>query len=328
MKKVLLEDLRQSCIAAFMKEGVDQQSATGLTTMLIDNELDGYSSHGVMRVPDYIQNIKQGVVDNNAKPLVRSVNQFSTEITGNKSLNIKVMNAAETVVQGIKETPLHFITIKNAHHLGRLATLAKIMTGHGFVCFGFSNFNGLSQKVAPIGSAQGLIATNPIVYGIPSNDGDVILDMTTSVTSEGAVRQRHIQGHEVPEGWLMDKDGKSTIDASLFCRAPIEAMLMPLGGEVAGHKGFGLALIAEILSSIRPGTGNIAKPHDTGGNSAFFFIFKPEILGISLQELTQGMESILDHVKAGYKDLRIPGRKQKRDENFIYLPETVWEKLS
>lgn len=322
------ELLEKTSVAAFTTAGVPQYLAKSIVSILLQNDFDGYTSHGIMRLVDYINDIKSGIIDPNKSPLLEKKSSFFSVIDGQNCLGICVIEIMRELAISQSIGDIHFVSISNAHHLGRLATLAKIFTDEGYLIQGFANYNGWGQKVALPGGGPGKIATNPIVYGIPrGKDSALILDMTTSVTSEGAVRQFFLKGESVPNGWLVDDAGNSVQDPSVFYQNPMQAYLCLLGGDVAGHKGFGLALIAEIFASLNEGAGNISTPAKHGGNSCFFMMFKPSVLGLTPDYFQHHIEKLILHLAPKQGVLRIPGSNRSEWSPTIRLTQKMWETI-
>lgn len=319
----VLDQLRR----VFEKSGITPQDAAAMADILLENEQEGYPSHGIMRASDYLNDIEKGSLDISSLPIVHRKSPLYTIVEGNAALGSKVIEALKNIIKDEQEQPVRFVAIKNAHHLGRLATLAKVFCAYGYIVNGFENYNGHGQKVMPKGTGQGRLATNPIVYGIPmQNDQPIILDMTTSIVSEGAVRQHHIQKQNVPVGWLVDAQGKSVQDTHLFYADPMLAFLSPLGG-VAEHKGFGLSLMAEIFATAFSDAGNIARPHSAGGNSCFFILYKPSVFGLTAADLAVRIRAICDHATRGSDSVHVPGIRTGQRGMSLQVPEQIWLKL-
>lgn len=313
----------------FESAGVAPDSAAGWAGVLVENEQEGYSSHGIIRVQGYLNDIKLGIVTADARPLVHNISALYTLVEGNKAVSIEVLTALRNLAGTISHDalPVHFVAVKNAHHLGRLATIARLFCEEGYLVHGFENYNGLGQKVMPEGAGRGRLATNPIVYGIPLAGGDpLVFDMTTSVVSEGKVRQHYLQKKPAAEGWLVDAKGNPVTDPALFYADPMQAFLAPLGGT-AMHKGFGLGLVSEILASAFSGAGNVASPHPAEGNSAFFILYKVNIFGLGSNEVTERIKGICDYLTQGNESLHIPGTRKTKDKQTIDVVEAVWNGL-
>ena len=265
-------EVYEKALVILAGSGVQADDAGRIVDILLDNDEDGYGSHGVMRLMEYVADIETGRVNAKARPIVSRRTPLFIDVEGNGSLGLRTIDAVVTALddQPATEPLVRFIAIRNAHHLGRLAIIADVFARREYFVLGFANYNGLGQKVAQPGGSTGRVATNPIVFAIPLlNHEPVIMDMTTSVTSEGAVRQKCLNQEPAPAGWLVDSRGQATTDPSLLYTDPMRAFISPLGGTVAGHKGFALSLIAEIFASLVPGAGSVAQPHCTGGQASF-----------------------------------------------------------
>ena len=163
--------------------------------------------------------------------------------------------------------------------------------------------------------------------------------MSTTNVAEGKVREAFLRGQAVPEGWLIDKEWKNVTDPEKFYARPQKAYLSPLGGKAFGHKGFGLALITEILSGILTG-GGFSNPNPTFfGNSAFFIVLSPQIFGRTQKQFQADLKKLLFYVSLcpvsdEFSFIKIPGLGEKSDTKAdnktgtIKISKQLWQKIN
>lgn len=244
--------LEAYCKDVLTASGVDEGCAQAVAEVLIDADLTGVSTHGVSRMAIYMERM--------AKGLVAKDNQITIEREGPSSVVIDAGNtlgapsakfAMETCIKKAAETGCCFATVKRSNHFGTAAFYTKMASAHGMIGFACTNLTG---KIAPFGSAEPFMGTNPISVSVPSKDKPVVLDMTPSVVALGKLILAEKLGQSIPLGWALDKDGKPTTDPAEGRRGS----LVPIGGP----KGSGLAIMVEILSGILSGAGCAPQLHD------------------------------------------------------------------
>ena len=146
------------------------------------------------------------------------------------------------------------VVLRNTSHIGRVGAYPLMAAREGMIGQIFVNAGRLGYQIAPFGGIDGRLSTNPIAFAAPRrNAHPILVDMTTSVVAEGKVRLAINQGVQVPEGWLIDGKGQPTTDPDDFKDDPPGAIL-PLGGA-AGHKGYGLSIMVELLGGALSGQG-------------------------------------------------------------------------
>ena len=178
------------------------------------------------------------------------------------------------------------------------------------------NDAGGGACVAPFGSAAPFLSTNPLACGIPRAPGKppLVIDISTSVVALGKIRMAANQGEAVPEGWLIDRAGKTTTEPGGFFDTPRSASLLPLGGAADGHKGFLLSLIIEAFAGALAGAGmSRGNENEDQGNGLFVLAADPQALGMG-PEFVRAMEEFVAGLEAlppaeGSTGVRLPGAR-------------------
>lgn len=318
------------------------ESATGRAVeLLIANELEGYTSHGLLRLLDYARQIRAGTMRPDARPTVRRCSPCSWLVDGQRGFGYLAAQAVvDTLTAALGRFPVAAVGLTNSSHIGRLATVALPVARAGYAMLGCVNCLGAGPHVAPPGGSEGRLCTNPIVVGIPFDDqGPMVLDISTSTVAEGRLREAFLGGSPIPEGWLVDAQGRAELDPAAFYEGRNRRFLTALGAPLAGHKGFGLALVVEVLAGVLTG-GGFAKPDPPpSGNAGFFLGFVPELFGRSRNAVLHDLKQLVDHLRAtprapGVDEIRIPGLRprsrvpDRADDRSLRVPDRLWAQLT
>jgi LDH2 family malate/lactate/ureidoglycolate dehydrogenase len=212
---VKVEEARQVCVEILAGLGAPGATAHAVVHALIDNERRAHRSHGLLRILDYVQDVETGRVDPTANPTVDLLAPVVRKVDGHRCFG--VLAAAEVArqlvqVSGTAGPGVGVVALVRSGHLGRLADIGRAATAGGAVVLGFVNFLGAGQRVAPWGGSQGRLCTNPLLVAVPAEPAPFVLDMSTSTVAEGKVRERWLDGAQVPAGWLTTTDGRPTRD--------------------------------------------------------------------------------------------------------------------
>lgn len=293
----LIEDL---CSEIFVRHGVESQIARRVCHQLILNQNSGYPSHGLLRIPEYLDDLINEKITGSSRPIAKDISALSCIIEGNRSFGVMAADAAARAMLSILESmPVAVVSIRNSHHIGRLASIAEmVLSQKDVIILGFCNCNGHGKKVSPPSGGKPLLATNPLLFALPNSYGHpMVLDMTTSNIAEGKIRNAWKNGEAIPSGWIQDIHGRAVTDANTFFSDKMTSFLSPLGGQMFGHKGFSLGVASEILSSCLSNAGNIHTPYvGGGGNSGVFIALSPDILGRSVEDFKKSAEDILQYL--------------------------------
>jgi uncharacterized oxidoreductase len=222
--------------------GCAPNEARAVATRLVDANCVGHESHGVIRVAKYLAWVRDGtlrpkaaatlVIDTPTVAIVDGNRGFG-QVIGEQAMKLGIAKAASTGIA--------LVGLRNCGHLGRVGDWAEMAAAAGQVSLHFLNTSG-AQRVAPFGGTDRRLSTNPITIGVPIDGADpVILDVTTSTVAEGKLMVAVNKGERVPEGWIIDRDGKPTTDPTDFYDG---GALLTIGG----HKGSGLSIVTDLLA--------------------------------------------------------------------------------
>jgi uncharacterized oxidoreductase len=229
----------------FRARGVPAEEARIVAEHLVDGEACGVSSHGLIRVTQYVQAIADRQVNPTAKLAVRSEAGCTAALDGQHGFGqVMALRAIDVAIGMARRGGVAAVTLTNCGHTGRLGSYTERAARQGFAAMMMVNSGGHGQRVAPFGGVAGRLSTNPLSIAVPSgSDHPIVLDIATSVAPEGRVRALLTSGQRMPPGWVITASGEQTTNpADLY--GPPAGALLPSGG----HKGFGLAFLIDALA--------------------------------------------------------------------------------
>jgi LDH2 family malate/lactate/ureidoglycolate dehydrogenase len=296
--------------------GAPAEEASLVAASLVDANLKGYDSHGVMRVPYYVQAIKDGEVVPGEQLTILEEGPSRVVADGNWGFGqVQAMRLIKLLAAKAHDAGLALGTMLHSGHIGRLGEYCEKTAAHGLVSMLMVNSHGGAVRVAPPGGKAPRLSTNPLAIGVPHRDAPLVLDFSTSATAEGKVRVKRIAGQPCPEGWLIDSEGRPTCDPNALYANPPGAIL-PMGGAQA-YKGFGLGLMIEILTGALSG-GVCAKavPYPKKGNCVFILLIDPARYGGAAHfqsEVTQLVDYVRSCPRTGdCPEILLPGDPERR----------------
>lgn len=250
--RISSQKLKRLVETIFRSAGCQPPEDERIAHYLVEANLVGHDSHGVIRIPYYIQILRDGKVRANQSVQVL----FETEsllvldggygfgqVIGEQSMKLAMAKAASSGVC--------ILALRNCAHLGRIGDLPLLAANGGMISIHFVNTSGVGVLVAPHGGIDRRLSANPIAVGIPvAGRAPIILDISTCSIAEGKIRVAFNKGESVPAGSIIDANGQPTDDPKIFYADPPGAIL-PLGG----HKGYGLGLVTDILAGALTGSG-------------------------------------------------------------------------
>ncbi len=234
-----------SVLAAFVQRalaaaGLPEPDAARVAELMVEADLRGSDTHGVIRLPLYVRRLKAGGI--NKRPNIRLVRDKASAalVEGDNGMGHLVMRfAAHAAIEKAKRTGVGWVGARMSNHAGPAALYAMMPLPHDMI--GLYLAVGSNNHLPPWGARENLLGTNPIAVAIPAaTEPPVVLDMAPTVAAFGKVRLKAQRGEEMPVGWMIDRNGKPLTDAK---RAD-EGFLLPIGD----YKGYGLSLVIGLLA--------------------------------------------------------------------------------
>lgn len=327
--QALIEIVTQICIHA----GTPAEDAAKVGRHLVDANLKGHDSHGIGMLPAYIHNISVGnliptqhaelIADNGSNLIVDGKFGFG-QVVGPEAIEMGIQRA--------KQYGIAVVALKNAHHLGRIGAMAETCAAAGFISMHYVNVVGHGAYVTPFGGIEPRMGTNPFCCAIPVADSDpIVLDMASSSVAAGKVRVAFATGTKVPEGALLDHQGRETNDPKVFYTEPRGSL-----AHFGRHKGYGLALICELLGGALAGGWTQQPENERKGNivnNMLTFILDPATVG-DPDRFESETRSMIEYVKSsaaatGVDEVLIAGEPERiatkiRLEEGIPVDDNTW----
>lgn len=258
---------------ALQRAGLSAAHAQITSEVLVQGDMMGIPTHGVIRLTPYAERLKHGGVNARATPLVDQRAPSLCIVDGQNALGPVVANAA--LMQGMAmaaETGMAYVGCRSSNHFGAMVPYALQACDAGFVML---SGTGASTTIPPWGGAEARIGNNPMCFAAACPEAPhFILDMAMSVAARGKIRAAQAAGDAIPPGWAVDKSGKPTTDPT----EALEGFLVAVGG----HKGSGLSMAIDILSSVMSGAKFLTGVTSWVGNATtaqelghFFILIDP-----------------------------------------------------
>jgi len=325
-------ELRVAVVRILQSHGVSPDDAAIVADVTIDADLDGRPSHGVGRVPTFVEKLQSHGIE--ARATTELVWRFGSIAVfdghggfGQVTLTI----AMRTALEASRANGIGCVVVRNTNNPGMLASYGRQAAADGQI--GIVACNATPAMPLP-GAATAQLGTNPICIALPSLDrAEPLLDMATSVAAKGAIRDMGRRGLAIPVGWAVDPDGRPTTDAG----AALAGLLLPAGGA----KGAGLALVIDLLAGLLSGGaigGQVRGLHDPGPSdiAAFLITLDPAAFG-QADAFHRRLAERLDDLRAGpaapdTAEVLVPGDRSWRDRERhlaagVPVPEPLWSSL-
>ncbi len=279
-------------VAAIMEGGGSgPDEARTIARRLVDSNLVGHDSHGVLRVGRYLEWVRDGWLMPNMPPTMVFESDTLAIIDGNRGFGqVTGEYATRLGISKAAQKGIALVGLRNCGHLGRLGDWAEMAAEAGQVSLHFLNTSG-AQRVAPFGGGDRRLSTNPLAIGVPlAGASPAILDITTSTVAEGKLMVALNKGEQVPEGWIVDKHGKPTTDPREFYDG---GALLTIGA----HKGSGLSMLTDLLAGAVT-TGRSSDPDDKVLRNNMLSIFIAPAVYDGQGTVLAEAKRFVDYVKA------------------------------
>jgi ureidoglycolate dehydrogenase (NAD+) len=330
-RRISPEKLTQFCVEAFVKAGIMPERAQIIADVLVTTDTWGTFSHGTGALKHYINTMKTGGIDSSAAPEVVSEGPSWAVVDGHSCMGMLSCSLAMNLAIAKARThTISWVGVRNSSHFGAAGYYANMAADQDMIGIAMSNAD--PNMVVP-GARGHVIGNNPMAYAVPAGDEfPVLLDIALSAVAAGKIYAMKALGQPIPPNWITDADGLPTSDAKDW---PHSGSMVPM----AGHKGYGIALLIEVLAGVLTGAGVLGEVKSWIWNSdqvsrlgqAFMVINVGEIIpiGVFKHRVDEVIREIRQSPKAkGAERVYAPGEIEweKREDalkNGIPLPEQV-----
>jgi LDH2 family malate/lactate/ureidoglycolate dehydrogenase len=263
--------------ALLVKAGMPDDKADAVASILVEGELLGRSTHGLALLAPYLKELAAGAMTLDGDPTV--ISDFGACLTwdGRKLPGPwLVCKALDEAMDRAARFGIGAVAIQRSHHAASLGAYLKAATERGFLGF-ITLTDPAFSSVAPFGGTKPVLTSNPFAFGAPTRATPIIVDVSTSMVTNGMVAKMKREARKFEEPWLLDAQGEPSTDPNVIFADP-PGTVLPLGGLEAGHKGYGLGMMIEILSGCLSGYGR-AEPSAGWSAAVFVMAIDPAVFG-------------------------------------------------
>jgi len=332
---VTAESLSGFVTAVFQAAGCSEAGARDMAECLVQTNLWGIDSHGVLRTPEYLKRFQSGAM--NSQPDIRTLKSgpgLEVLDADNGAGYIAGRAAMTRAIELAKTGNIAAVGIINSNHCGAASLYARMALEHGMIGIAMSNV--APNMVAP-GGSKPITGNNPIAVAVPTfGEFPFVFDISLSAVSGGKILVAAKNGEEIPFGWATDREGRPTTDPNIG----FKGFLLPMGG----HKGFGLSLLVDILCGVITGgsfqhqlKSMYVYPNDPSNTAHLMLVINPLFL-MSKEQLKERMADFFRTVKQSpmwdaESEMLLPGEIEYRKENErrssgIPIPEPLYKELA
>lgn len=320
--------LRDLATTILLAHGVPEPFAVDQTDLLVEAELRGLASHGILRLPRIVERIRNGVTDPRAAGSHEWFNQSFLKVDGQGGLGpVVALAALEAACARAAETGVCIAAIADSNHLGMLAWYVERLAERGHASIALTTSEAL---VHPWGGRVAMVGTNPIAIGVPAEPEPFVLDLATSLVAMGRIHDHANRGEPIPPGWALDRDGNPTTDPE----AAKQGAIAPFGGAKGYALGIGIEVLVAALTGSAigrdvVGTLDSERPCNKGD---LFIVF-----GQQNSAATRLVSSYLDEIRrspaaAGTAAVEVPGDGMRRRRvaalrDGVRIADDLWHTL-
>lgn len=315
-------DLRRFASALLRVSGADSGDAELVADEAVDAEERGYDSQGLLRLPAYVRAMRDGSVVSPAQLELISETPATLVLGGGDGWgHVITMRAVELTTERARKTGVAVATVRDVPHNGRLGYYVDAAASSGVIAIVAGSGDPGSATIAPWGGREARLNTNPIAFGFPNPEGEapIVIDVSTSQAARGKVLLAAARNESIPDNWAFDADGHPTTDPSQAL--PPHGTLAPLGG----HKGYGLALVVELLA------GGLGATYPPESGALFVLVIDPSALTSRQAATAATVERLMTSsaIRPGFDEILLPGagsarRKRRAAADGVTVTSSVW----
>lgn len=330
MVKIKEVPLKRLCVEIFKAAGASGQKAKIVSEILVATSLHGVDSHGVRSIPMYIESIKKGQLKPKAKiTILRETETTAMLDDGGGFGFVAGKKAMEMAISKAKEYKMGSVGVKGPGHIGALYYYSLMAVRENLI--GITLCRGGGHGAAPYGAVEGRLGINPMCVAIPAmKEKPIVLDMATTAVAMGHLDVMSVRGQNIPDGWLIQKDGTWSNDPTAFRNG--KAAPVGFGFPYSEYKGYGLSVIVEALAGAI-GSGCSLDEHGFGH---VFTAIDPTGY-CPIEDFKNRIDSLIKHIKSaekrpGFNEVLLPGEpewneEERRKKEGILVDDVWWENI-
>jgi uncharacterized oxidoreductase len=323
------EELRELATEILVAVGTSAADATVVASSLVLSNLLGHDSHGARRLTGYVREVRAGRIDPTARPAAETIRPGALVVHGRRAFGQLAAGRAVRELRTVAAAHGSGVAvIRDCNHVGRLGEYVGSLAEHDLVALAFGNAD---PTVAPYGGRERRLGTNPLAWAVPRAAGSppVVMDWATSSVAEGKLAVARDGRQRVPEGLLLDADGRVSTEPADFYAG---GALLPFGG----HKGYGLSVLIEIVGGLLSATGIGSLPGYRGGFGTVLVAFDIAAF-LPPQQFREQTETFCRALARtppadGHREVLVPGEpeeriRRRRSRDGIPISEATWRAL-
>jgi uncharacterized oxidoreductase len=328
MPIVAHQSLRRICQEVAVAAGTPPDIALAVTESLIEANLAGHDSHGILRLPWYVHSIREGTLHAAARPAVINRSGATAVVDGALGWGQPAARmAAQTAVALAAESGVGAVTIVRCNHIGRLGEYVASMARAGMIGIALCNS---SPVVAAYGGYRPVLGTNPLAWAVPRTADlpPVVLDFASSIVAEGKLRVARAKGEALPPGYIVDAAGTPSLDPADFYA---DGALQTFGL----HKGSGLSVMIELMARGLAGV-DLSQTEHRGHNGTLMLALRIDSFAVE-QQFFGASERLFGQIgssppAAGFDSVQLPGdpelrMREQRIVDGIPLAQSTWDEI-
>jgi L-2-hydroxycarboxylate dehydrogenase (NAD+) len=327
--KLEAERIRNTLQVVLVGHGVPDTFARTQVDLLLEAQMRGYASHGLLRLPRIIERIVNGVSSPTSSGTHEWLGECFLRVDGERGLGpVVAVTALDALTQRARRSGIALAAIRNSNHIGMLAWYGEHVTRDGLILIAATTSEAL---VHPWGGKRALIGTNPLCIAVPATPEPLTLDMATSLVSMGKIHDHANRGEAIPAGWALDAQGHGTTDAS----AAKSGAIAPFGGA----KGYALGLALEVLvtslagSAIGTAVGGTLDSTSVCNKGDLFIVISPRTSASTAAAIHAYLDEIRDSAApdAG-QPVTVPGSRSRAARAMsvaegVEVDDALWQRI-
>jgi LDH2 family malate/lactate/ureidoglycolate dehydrogenase len=302
-------DLSRFATSLFAAAGCDADKASAIAEHLVEADLMGHTTHGLAQAGAYLEELESGAMVKTGEPAVIADRPAAVTWDGAFLPGVwLVRNALDLAIERARKFGIAAVAIRRSHHIACLSVYLRRATERQMMCI-VACSDPSDATMAPFGGTTPVFTPDPIAIGIPTNGDPIMVDISSSITTNAMTGRLKREGKRYPGKWVLDKSGQPTDDPAAMSAG---GTLLPTGGADHGHKGYGLALTVEAMTQGLSGYGRAEKPTIWGAN-VYVQVMDPAAFG-GIDNYLRETSWVADLCRrspppAGKAKVRLPGEQ-------------------